>query len=517
MIPAIKKYIAKNYSLLIIAIIISVAAYLRLNKIEDFLIFLGDEGRDVLVVREILHGHLTFLGPRASAGDFYTGPIYYYMMAPFLLLSNYNPVGPAIMVALFSIATTFLIYKFGREWIGQQAAIFASALYAVSTLVIYYSRSSWNPNPMPFFSMLVLYLLYRVMQKPILLNFVIVGILYGIAFQLHYIEIILGVIIFAFILLGNLIIDKKEIIIRAIRQYLALGMGFVIGLSPFLAFEVKNKFPNTITIINFILHGDPKGTDITHLTFDQTISDVFFRLFGRLIFNYPPIEQFFLYDKNLLNIWALASVIIGIASVIAIFNIRDKLVRLLLFLWLILGVGLFGFYHKPIYDYYFEFMFPIPFLLVGNLLSLNLRQGKFYKLLGIVLFIILLLINLRGDPLRRYPNKQYRQVEMISKFILEKTGGKQYNFALITGGNSDHAYRYIFETNNKPPVTIIGLDQDPERKSVTDQLFVVCEENPCQPLGHSLWEVAGFGRAEIADEWQVSVLRVYKLEHFKGE
>ena len=58
---------------------------------------------------------------------------------------------------------------------------------------------------------------------------------------------------------------------------------------------------------------------------------------------------------------------------------------------------------------------------------------------------------------------------------------------------------------------------DPERKTITDQLFIVCEEIPCSPVGHSLWEVSGFGRGEIAGEWQVSVLKVYKLTHYKGE
>ncbi len=33
-------------------------------------------------------------------------------MAPFLWIFNYNPVGPAIMVALIGVATVFLIYKF---------------------------------------------------------------------------------------------------------------------------------------------------------------------------------------------------------------------------------------------------------------------------------------------------------------------------------------------------------------------------------------------------------------------
>ena len=58
---------------------------------------------------------------------------------------------------------------------------------------------------------------------------------------------------------------------------------------------------------------------------------------------------------------------------------------------------------------------------------------------------------------------------------------------------------------------------DPERNSVTDQLWVVCESLPCSPLGHSLWEIAGFGRAEIAGHWPVSVVEVYQLKKWESE
>jgi len=39
---------------------------------------------------------------------------------------------------------------------------------------------------------------------------------------------------------------------------------------------------------------------------------------------------------------------------------------------------------------------------------------------------------------------------------------------------------------------------------------VVCESLPCKPLGNSLWEIAGFGQADIAGHWNVSVVEIYK-------
>ncbi len=72
----------------ILVTILIFASFMRLYRISDYMTFLGDEGRDAIVARDILHGNFTLLGPRASAGDFFLGPIYYYMMAPFLLLTN---------------------------------------------------------------------------------------------------------------------------------------------------------------------------------------------------------------------------------------------------------------------------------------------------------------------------------------------------------------------------------------------------------------------------------------------
>ena len=511
--PFLKKY----YPLILIIIIVAIAAYLRLYRIQDYFTFLGDEGRDVLIVRDILHGHLTFLGPRASAADFFTGPIYYYMMAPFLFLANYNPIGPAIMIALLGTITVFLVYEFGKEWIGANAALIAAALYAIAPLVIQYSRSSWNPNPMPFFSMVIFYLLYRAIQKPKILWFVFVGILYGIAFQLHYIEVFVGIIITAFVLFGNLIIDKKNVLVRLARQYISIFIGFLIGLSPFLAFEARHGFPNTRTVTSFILHGNPLAPDLTNLTANQIIRDVFFRVFGRLVLYYPQNAYFYTVDKTQLYLWGVLVVILGIAATAALFTIKNKLAKLLLGLWLFLGIALFGFYHKPIYEYYFEFMFPLPFLLVGNLLVYLWNRSIVLKIVAIASFVLFVYLNLLGYPFRNAGNQQYLQVKTISEFVLQKADNKPYNFALLTLGNSDHAYRYIFETEGKPPVTILSPQVDPQRKSVTDQLLIVCEDSNCQPEGASIWEVAGFGRAKIIGEWPVSVLKVYKLEHYKGK
>lgn len=516
----VSSYLPERRVLFILLAILALAAFLRLYRISDYMTFLGDEGRDVLVAKHILEGQLTFLGPRASAGDFYLGPIYYYFMAPFLFLFNLDPVGPAVMVALFGILTVFFVYYVTSKLISTTSGLVAAALYAVSPLVIVYARSSWNPNLMPPITLLMLYLLYLAVKSPSWKKYLGVGILFGIALQLHYIELFVGVIIVLFTFFGRSLVEKKELIKKSVLAYLQMGLGFLLGFSPFIAFEIKNHFPNTQTIFKFIFSTSSQAQGTTsHEPFFTIVKDVLFRLFGRLLLSFPTNDQMYKFSDNELKLWVLGVIILSIILIVGIFRIKDKVTKLFLLLWLTCGVVLFGFYKKPIYDYYFQFMFPLPFILYGNIVEQitrkSIKKGFKYLVVGITIFLFLL--SLYGMPFKFLPNRQKDQVKTIADFVISKTDNKPYNFALITPGNSDHGYRYFFEAAGRKPVSIENQVNDPKRATVTDQLLVVCEDIKCLPLGNPLFEVAGFGRAEIAGEWNVSVVKVYKLIHYEGK
>lgn len=512
---------------ILVLLLIVVAAFMRLYRISEYMTFLGDEGRDVMVVWDILHGNLTLLGPRASAGDFFLGPIYYYMIAPFLLIFNYHPVGPAIMVALMGVLTVYLVFCAGKIFFGETAGFIAALFYALSPIVIAYSRSSWNPNPMPLFSLLTLLSLLNAQKEKNWKFFILSGFFLGISMQLHYLTTFLGAIVFMYILISNIIFRKKTTTSKWLSalfvEYLQVFLGFLAGLSLFLLFEVRHGFPNTKTIFSFIFKsGDIAGGG----KFYEIVADVAFRLFGRLIANFPPPEQISVEAHPNIALWYYSIIILGFAACFVFVSQllryfkskeKDKIQSfVLVLLWAVVGVLLFGFYKKSIYDYYFGFLFPVPFLLVGNFLSFLILRKGMVKVVGVLVFVTLLVANISANPFRLEPNNQYGQVKKISDFVMSKTDGKSFNFALITLGNSDHAYRYFFQVVGKSSVTILNPEIDPQRKSVTDQLLVVCEQN-CSPLGNSLWEVAGFGQAEIVGQWPLQFVNVYKLVHYKGK
>lgn len=521
----------KYWWIIPLAAILVLAAYLRLYKISGYMTFLGDEGRDVLVVMRMIVNHkFTLLGPTASVGGFFLGPIYYYFMLPFLWAWNLNPVGPAVMVALFGVATVYLVFKVGREFFHPLAGLIAASLYALSPLVIAYSRSSWNPNLVPFFSLLLIYLLWLAVEKKKTSTLLLVGFVLGIGLQLHYLFIFLFAVTLAWFLLYARSIP-------VVRSFLLVGAGFLVGYSPFLAFELRHNFPNTQSVIRFVLSGKDTGVSAGFL---RTIDDVVFRLFGRLLYRLPDGSVW-----NTLPSWQLASWFIGTRTTIFVSflflvvlvssSIRfvgqifawltsgqtnEQKARLyrgaqLMLLWFSTVVVLFGLYRKAIYDYYFGILFAFPFLIAG-LLLFTVWKTRWGKAAALLLWGGLIYLNWQGRPFLHPPNNQLAQSRVIAQTALEQTGGKPFNFALITGANSDHTYRYFFETAGQAPITIENDQVDPKRTTVTDQLIVICELSDCKPLGHPLWEIAGFGRAEIVGVREVPFVKIFRLIHYTG-
>lgn len=521
-------YRQKEYIFLLL--ILCIAAYLRLWRISEYMTFLGDEGRDALVVKRMIVDHdFTLLGPTASVGGFYLGPIYYYLMLPFMWLWSLDPTGAAVMVALFGIATVLAVYLLSKEIFDEYAGYISASLYAVSPLVIAQSRSSWNPNIVPFFATVLVYLLWIIYKNRNTSLLFWVGLMLGIGIQLHYLFIFLYVLV----VIWMLVLYRLDVII-SVRNYLGGIAGLLIGASLFLLFELRHGFPNTQSIIKFILKGDDTG--FIYNGFISNIYDIYIRLFSRLIIRLP--DKGFLdilpHDQQILwlmvgNVIAIGVIVYYVSFIIRNFeyfrniffpNTDSKILSdkknyivgwILITLWCIIPLILFGFYKRSIYDYYFVIFFPWPFIMLGSIGS-SLVKIKYIKYIIAIFWMSMIYWNWIGRPFVYRPNNQYSQMRQIADAAYKKAENKPFNFALVTGGNSDHVYRFFFEMWGNTPVVIQNPEVDPNRKSVTDQLIVVCE-TPCELLGHPLWEIAGFGKAIIASEEEVPFVKIYRLIH----
>lgn len=477
-------------------LILGYSAYLRLFHIREYMVFLGDQGRDLMAVREMLVNHkITFLGPTASVGGFFLGPIYFYMIAPFLWLSNYDPIGPSIMVALFGIATVLLAYKFCSDFIDKKLALIAALLTAISPLIIRYSRYSWNPNVVPFFALLIIYCLAKMSITNEKKWPFVIGLSLGILLQLHYLSLFLLPVVFIYLLIIKKLLTKNTLWIL---------IGFLITISPFLSFELRHGFPNIQSIFNFIKTG--KDTGATEILFWGHVNEIPQRLFTKILASKQPVFG------NFLLWFSLLGTTLGI-----LIKKYHKLTALLL-IWFIFPLILYGLYKREIYDYYLGIIFIFPIIALVFSMNILLTIGKKLKFFLLFVFVSLLLFSIKSSytdrPILDGQSLQVDTTERVVEEIIKHLNNKPFNFALITPANSDHAYRYFLEIKEHKSTIIETVEKDPERKTVTDQLIVLCEQSECSPLGHSLWEISGFGRAEIIEKFNAVIFSAYRLQHY---
>lgn len=483
-----KKFFKKNWPIILILLI---ASFLRLYRIYDYTEFLGDQGRDVLRVREFLkNGDLIFIGPGTSIGNMYLGPFYYYLIAPALILSGFNPIGPSILVALLGILTVYLIYFISKKWFGLNITLIASFLYAISPVVIKYSNFSWNPNVMPLFALLFIYFISESKWFYASLAFIM-------ALNSHYLALALLPIGGIYWLIEFIKNKKDKQKTKTLFKNTSLAIFvFILSLIPQIISDIKYEGRNAKAMTEFFTKRETtinakvyKSTFKFPSLFNQINTDLLFGKNKELspyfssLFFIMILYLFYYYNKNK----------------------KDKSSKYfyLMIIWYGLGIIGLGLYKQHIYAHYFAYMFPVVFILA----SICISKTKF---LGLLFILAIIILSYLGNDFHHNPPNQLSKTEKIVDQIIEESSDKPFNFALLAKQNYDPPYRYFFLEKN---AQLIDTHQE-----ITSQLFVICEPHPdidCNPINHPEWAIASFGWAKIDKEWQLDDIKIFKLIHTK--
>jgi hypothetical protein len=159
-----------------ILLLIMLGAFaVRFYNYDTWLYFKMDQSRDAFTVANAVKngpGDLPLLGPRAGAtkvsiGFLHLGPIFYYFQyLSGVIFHSTTPQVFAYPDLFFSIAVLPLLYVFLRLYFSRLNSLLIVAMYAFSFLVIEYSRFAWNPNSLPFFTILSFYGLLKFLHEP---------------------------------------------------------------------------------------------------------------------------------------------------------------------------------------------------------------------------------------------------------------------------------------------------------------------------------------------------------------
>ncbi len=483
---------------IILLLILGLATYLRAYRLPEYMTFLGDEGRDALVIRNIVVNHdLPFIGAPTSVGNMYLGPLYYYMMAVAMAPFGLNPVAAAGMNVVIGLATIFLIYYLSRRWFGVVPALTTAFLYSVSPITIFYSRSSWNPNPAPFFVLLAVLGLDNTYRSRNGWWFVLVGASFAALLQMHYLALIMLPILGALWMHLFLTSHYYQQPIKKFWTGTVLGIvAFCLIMFPLVLFDLKHNFMNYRALTAFFTQRETtvnvnplNSLGRTWPVYDDT-----------LVSHYMTGQNMTL--ALIIGLLLLVPLGLGIYQRFSKKTINWPL--LILGAWLIGGLLGLSLYKQTIYDHYLGFLSPAPYLLLAALMAL-LKQHWQQVAVALAVGGILAMVNLQMSPLNYPPNRQLQKTEAVADYVIEQSAGKPFNFALISKNNYDAAYQFHLITKGHPAQLL--------QVQITDQLFVVCEDPICEPVNNPKYEIAGFGWVTIEKESDFQGVKVYKLVH----
>lgn len=463
------------YAVLLLALL-AAAVLLRFYNLSGTLLFQADQGRDALVVRHLLtQGDLIFIGPVTSIGNMYLGPFYYYFMAPFLLLANFSPLGPAIGVALVNVLLVFFTYYWGRQMVGKTAAMWAAFFTCFSAVLVEYSRFSWNPNLSAFFSLASLYALFLSFQRSSK-YWLWTAFLLGILLQLHYVNLIIALVAGVFWLVdcGRKYRQPQERRSSHFFYYSFLSaVIFFATTLPLLLFDIKNKGLNlqALSRIFFQEQGFTPHQGSNLWTILEAVTGKVAHLFIKLLF---PGEAFL---ADLVPGWYWYLVgggsLICLLFVGLLFSRRQSKYALghaILAVSCLLAVLALAAYQHSVFNHYLLFFLPVLFLICGSLIAALKRWPTFYLWGGVFLGIIFLWANFNPHIYRPF-TYGYRQVrEVAAKLAASVPAGSTYSFVIQAHSRDTYGdyYRYFLE---QQPAQILPLAD----LAKLDYLYVIDE------------------------------------------
>ena len=183
------------------------------------------------------------IGPFAQA-PFFTGPWWLWILE-ILFIFPFGLLTPWYFMSFASSIFIILIYFAGKEIGGKKLGVLSAFLAAISTGQIDNSFMTWNAAADPYFGLLAVLLLLKFIKtkKPVYIFFL--GFCVSLATTIHFQTFLLaGTILVA-------LLARKP----TIKNLLALAIGGLIPLLPFLYFDLRFYWFETRRILDYVLIG----------------------------------------------------------------------------------------------------------------------------------------------------------------------------------------------------------------------------------------------------------------------
>lgn len=432
MIKNLKAIMKQNPYLVWLIFILLVSIFFRTYQVVERLNFAHDSDLASWIVKDIvINHHYRLIGQLTTAEGIFIGPLFYYLLIPFYLITKMDPVGSIILITLLGFLTTLSYYFVFSKIFNQRVGLIAAFLQTVLIPMIVSDRWIVPSTPTNLWSIWLLYVIIMLARKRQFV-LIILGALMGLIWHIH--------IALAPALLSVIPALGLNFKLPKFKYILGFFIAFFISSIPLILFEARHHFSQTLALIsNFTTnHGGGTGLDKFNLLTIKMggVSNALF---------FSP-QSFFFDEKRILLVIILVS---------AIFLPKYKLIKwkelIVLFTWIIGVVIFFTLSSSPVSEYYFASINVILICFVSLWFSFFYQKKKLGKYLVLLIFSTILIKNLWYFTTLKNYNQGYIEKKMAVEYIIQDSKEKNYPcvaISYITRPGDNVGFRYFFWLNN---------------------------------------------------------------------
>lgn len=416
----VKQKIFKPFLLTILVLLLLIIS--RFILLDQSARFIWDESDDLLRMKQIYENkRITLVGPISGNNINVYGSLSYYMLMPFAVMMNFDPLGPVLGTAFYSVFTAVILAYFfykRMHWSYPAALILFTATFPL----IQTGRWAWNPHYIPFWQTLSLAIFLIPQLRKKWFVWVFFGLLQGLGIHNHWYAV--------FSMIGVFIALSLYYIPR--RKWYILG-GYIIGgllaIAPFVVFDILR--PPGLFISRFLY--------FSPLT-QEAINTESINYVSRL---WQLPYQFFHYFFQAQFPTLFFMVVVGVY--VYVLYKRERSIKLLLLIPVITQIYLLIFIRTQINDHYF-LPAVIPFLLFLSIPDED-KSFSFLQKSILVLFVAFSLPAGIEEIFKNDWSTNIRRTKTITHLMNDNITGRCNVIAIAStdSGTTGKKYRDLLE------------------------------------------------------------------------
>ncbi|MDO8621280.1 MAG: glycosyltransferase [Candidatus Levybacteria bacterium] len=450
--------------------ILALSAFLNLYKLNEQMIFIGDQGWFYLSARDmILSGNIPLVGITSSHTWLHQGPLWTYLLALILWISSYNPLSGGYFTALLGVITVVFVYKLGKEMFSKRVGLISALLYATSPLIIINSQMPYHTSPIPLLTLGLINSVFKWIKGdvrffPITILFMALLYNFELATQIFWFPT-------GFIFIVGFMGKKQwaKAVLRTGILLTSLAL-FILPMIPILIYDINHKFAQTLKFFIWIQYRTFSQLLNFKNTFLLSKSQEFFS--SMINFFSVNYQQLIFAQSNLVSLLILSLSIVGITFYLLknrnVNNLFSPISLLIIFI-IIPSVGFF--LNMTASGAYLPIFFPSVIIITAWMLDgIMHRKYLFFPILVLVFYIAALNTLFVLDKAKSKPAYGIYFSERLNavKTILKETNGEDYGIKGNGSGSQFESftmnYEYLTWWLGKPP-----------SKNSAKNLFIISE------------------------------------------